>query len=381
MSTTSSYGFRPTRLFTALIMLAIVIAALYIGFDLLRAQAVPERTDALAKFAQSVFDNATPAGKLINGIFAILLGVGGMAALFWAANGVVEELPETPKRWLLPYVFVGPMAVLLIFLYIIPTIRTVILSFYDRDGEIFVGLQNYIDTFTVSDMWDSFRNTILWIVLGTFFCVSLGLLIATLADRSKFETVARAIVFMPMAISFVGAAVIFRFIYYYAPEGSNQIGLLNAIVTTLGGEPQAWLQYNQPWNNLWLIIVVVWMQTGFCMVIFSAALKGVPEELLEAGRIDGATELRIFFNILLPYIWGTIVTVTTTIIIFMLKIFDLVMGMTGGQFSTEVIGTQFYRQLFANRNIGWGAAIATLLLIAVIPVMAYNLRQLAQNRK
>jgi alpha-glucoside transport system permease protein len=266
-------------------------------------------------------------------------------------------------------------------LYIIPTFRTIILSFYDRDGEVFVGLANYISTFDDREMWGSFRNTILWIVIGTGICVSLGLFIAVLADRSKYETLARTIVFTPMAISFIGAAVIFRFIYYYAPEGAKQIGLLNAIVTSFGGQPQAWLQYNQPWNNVFLIIVAIWMQTGFCMVIFSAALKGVPDELLEAARIDGANERRIFFSILIPYIWGTIVTVTTTIIIFMLKIFDLVMGMTGGQFSTDVIGTQFYRQLFANRNLGWGAAIATLLLVAVIPVMAYNLRQLAQNRK
>jgi len=355
-------GSNPVKILITFGILAITLIALYLGFDVLKNQ-----TEAL--------------GKIGSALFAIVWGVGGIALLYWAANGFVESLPSTARKFLLPYVFIGPAALLLIFLYIIPTFRTIILSFYDRDGEVFVGLANYISTFDDREMWGSFRNTILWIVIGTGICVSLGLFIAVLADRSKYETLARTIVFTPMAISFIGAAVIFRFIYYYAPEGAKQIGLLNAIVTSFGGQPQAWLQYNQPWNNVFLIIVAIWMQTGFCMVIFSAALKGVPDELLEAARIDGANERRIFFSILIPYIWGTIVTVTTTIIIFMLKIFDLVMGMTGGQFSTDVIGTQFYRQLFANRNLGWGAAIATLLLVAVIPVMAYNLRQLAQNRK
>ncbi len=359
-SLTGSNGFQPLQLLLSLLLLAIVAAGLYLGFEQLRHGELPQVPAAL---------------------FAVAWGVLGIGALYYSLNRFAESLPGKLRDFVLPYVFVGPAMLLLFFFYILPTIRTAILSLYDRDGEIFVGLANYVATFTVSDMWDSFRNTILWITVGTFFCVSLGLFIAVLADRSRFETIARGIVFMPMAISFVGAAVIFRFIYYYAPEGSNQIGLLNAILTALGGTPQAWLQYNQPYNNLFLIIVVIWMQTGFCMVIFSAALKGVPDELLEAGRIDGANELRVFFSIILPYIWGTVVTVTTTLIIFMLKIFDLVMGMTGGQFSTEVIGTQFYRQLFANRNLGWGAAIATLLLIAVIPVMAYNLRQIAQNKR
>lgn len=358
---TNTYNeFNPLRFTFATIGLIVVLIALWQGFEILRANTLP---------------------RIPNALFAIVWGVGGIAALYFALNSLVESLPIKTRLFLLPYVFVGPAALILFFFYVMPTIRTGIASFYDRDSEIFVGLANYIATFTERDMKDSFRNNLLWIFFGTFFCVSLGLLIAVLADRSKFETLARAIVFMPMAISFVGAAVIFRFIYYYAPEGSQQIGLLNAIVTALGGQPQAWLQYNQPFNNLFMILVLIWMQTGFCMVIFSAALKGVPDELMEAGRIDGASEKRVFFSIVFPYIWGTIVTVTTTLIIFTLKIFDLVMGMTGGQFTTEVIGTMFYRQLFANRNLGMGATIAMVLLIAVIPIMAYNLRQVAQNKK
>jgi alpha-glucoside transport system permease protein len=167
--------------------------------------------------------------------------------------------------------------------------------------------------------------------------------------------------------------------YAYTPADQQQIGLLNAILVALGGQPQAWLAVAEPWNTLFLILVLVWMQTGFAMVLFSAAIKGVPEDLLEAGRIDGATEVQAFFRIIIPYIQGTIITVTTTIAIFTLKIFDVVIVMTGGQFGTEVVATQFYRQFFTNRNFGYGSAIAIVLFIAVLPVMIYNLRQLRKQ--
>jgi alpha-glucoside transport system permease protein len=180
---------------------------------------------------------------------------------------------------------------------------------------------------------------------------------------------------MPMAISFVGASVIWRFIYYYSPPGQPQIGLLNAIVVALGGAPQAWTSLVQPWNNLFLIVIMIWLQTGFAMVIFSSAIKGIPVEVLEASRVDGATEWQVFFRIMLPAIQSTIITVTTTIVIFTLKIFDVVIVMTGGQFGTHVIATQFYRQLFTYLDNGRGAAIAIVLLIAVSPVIIYNLRQ------
>jgi alpha-glucoside transport system permease protein len=180
-----------------------------------------------------------------------------------------------------------------------------------------------------------------------------------------------------MAISFVGAGIIWNFIYEYRPAGQAQIGLLNEVVVALGGTPQAWPQWVNitPWNNLFLIVIVIWLQAGFAMVLFSAALKGIPGELLEASRIDGANEFQIFFRIMIPYIGGTIVAVWTTIVIFSLKIFDVVWVMTGGQFGTHVIATQFYRQSFTNRNSGFGSAIAIVLLLTVVPVMIYNLRQ------
>ena len=246
----------------------------------------------------------------------------------------------------------------------------------------FVGLANYVDVFTDRIMLEAFRNNIFfWILIATPLTVIMGLLVAILADRSRFERVSKSLIFMPMAISFVGAGVIWNFIYEVKPIGSPQIGLLNAIVVALGGQPQAWAAYTDiaPFNNLFLVIIVVWLQAGYAMVLFSAALKGVPSEIIEAARVDGATEVQVFLRIMVPYIQGTIITVTTTIIIFTLKIFDVVWVMTGGQFGTHVIATQYYRQSFTALNKGYGSAIAIVLLLAVIPVMIYNLRQFGQQ--
>jgi alpha-glucoside transport system permease protein len=248
----------------------------------------------------------------------------------------------------------------------------------DADSEKFIGFSNYAAVFTDRLLSVALRNNLLWVVVGTIACVGFGLLIAILSDRSGYEKVAKAIVFMPMAISFVAAGVIWKFIYYYQP-GDDQIGLLNAVVMAFGGEPQAWLSMVQPWNNLFLIAILIWMQTGFAMVIFSAAIKGIPDELLEAARVDGAKEITIFFSVILPYIAGTLLSVTTTIIVFTLKIFDVVMIMTGGQYDTEVVATQFYRQFFMYRNFGYGSTLAIVLLIAVIPVIIINLRQIRKQ--
>jgi alpha-glucoside transport system permease protein len=246
----------------------------------------------------------------------------------------------------------------------------------------FVGLGNYVAVFTERPMLEALRNNVLfWIGIATPLTVISGLLIAVLADRSSFEKFAKSMIFMPMAISFVGASVIWNFVYEVKPPDASQIGLLNAIIVALGGQPHGWTNYVAiaPWNNLFLVVIVLWLQTGFAMVIFSAAIKGIPDELLEAARIDGATEIQIFFRIMVPSIMGTIITVTTTIIIFTLKIFDVVWVMTGAQFGTDVIATQFYRQSFINRNSGYGSAIAIVLLVAVIPVIIYNLRQVREE--
>ncbi|WP_239619101.1 carbohydrate ABC transporter permease [Cohnella mopanensis] len=315
---------------------------------------------------------------VVYAILAILWGVGGVYLIYWSLNWVIEQYSNTWRRRIQPFLFIGPAIGLLGWLLLIPTIRTLVMSFQDENSDKFVGLANYVAVFTNRILLTALRNNLLWVVFGATACIVLGLLIAVLADRSSFERLAKVIIFMPMAISMVAAGVIWKFIYYYQP-GDDQIGLLNAIVVSFGGEPQAWTTMTQPWNNLFLIAILIWMQTGFAMVILSAALKGVPEEILEAARMDGAGEFRIFFRIIIPFIATTLLSVTTTIIVFTLKIFDVVMVMTGGQYDTEVVATQFYRQFFMFQNNGYGSTLAIVLLIAVIPVIVFNLRQMRRQ--
>jgi len=341
-----------------------------------------------------LFLRDSQAPRWIIAAVAIVWGVGGVALLYWVFNGIVERLPDVWTQRLQPFVFVGPAMAILIWYLALPAVRTFYLSLFGRDGppqgvgffqsftsDAFVGFQNYVAIFTERLLTEAFRNNLMWIVFGSTFSVIFGLLVATLADRSRFERVAKSLVFLPMAISFVGASVIWNFMYEVRPVGQPQIGLLNALLVAAGGNPVAWDKWVAiaPWNNLFLILIVVWLQTGYAMVLFSAALKGIPDEILEAARVDGATEIQVFFRIMIPYIMGTIITVWTTIVIFTLKIFDVVWVMTGGQFGTHVIATQFYRQSFTARNSGYGSAIAIILLLTVIPVMIYNLRQFREQ--
>ena len=331
-----------------------------------------------------LFLRAGDAPKWLVAVIAIIWGVGGVAVLYWIFNWLVEMLPDQWTAWLQPFVFIGPAVAILAWYLAVPTVRSFVISLFDRDGleGTFIGLRNYLTIFTDRQMLQAFRNNILfWIGIATPLTVSFGLLAAVLADRSKWERVAKSLIFMPMAISFVGASVIWNFVYEVKPVDAPQIGLLNAVLTALGGQPQAFTAWTAiaPFNNLFLVIIVLWLQAGYSMTLFSAALKGIPEEILEAARVDGANELEVFFKIMIPYISGTIITVTTTVIIFTLKIFDVVWVMTGGQFGTEVIATQFYRTSFNARNAGLGSAIAIVLFVAVIPVMIYNLRRFKES--
>ena len=361
------------RLLVAIIIPLIAFAVIYYGFLWLRD---------------------TEAPRWFITIVAIIWGVGGVAALYWVFNGIVERLPDQFKQRLLPFVFVGPAIAILIWYLALPAVRTFYLSLFDRDGppkdvgflasfstDAFVGFENYITMFTDRILQEAFRNNLMWIIFGSTLSVALGLLVAVLADRSKFERVSKSLVFLPMAISFVGAGVIWNFMYEVRPIEVPQIGVLNAITVALGGQPHPWDKWAAiaPWNNLFLILIVIWLQAGFSMVLFSAALKGISEEIIEAARVDGASEIQTFLRIMIPSIMGTIITVWTTIVIFTLKIFDVVWVMTGGQFGTHVIATQFYRQSFTARNSGVGSAIAIILLLTVIPVLIYNLRQFREQ--
>jgi len=315
--------------------------------------------------------------KLINGLLAILGGLGGVMVLFWALNAAVERLPDVWEERLKPYVFIGPAMLAVAVFLVYPGIRTIVLSLFSANSAEFVGFQNYAELARDPDLRAAIINNLLWILFVPTVAVALGLLVAVLADRvsPRMEKFSKSIIFLPMAISMVGASTIWKFIYEWRPEGTAQIGLLNAIWTALGGEPQTWLQISTfRLNSFLLMIILVWLQAGFAMVLLSAAIKGVPEETLEAARIDGANEVQIFWRVIVPQIASTIVVVLTTIIILVLKVFDIVYVTTGGNFNTDVVANRFITELFNFRQFGRAAAIVVALIIATIPVMIYNIR-------
>ena len=282
------------------------------------------------------------------------------------------------KSWL-PWLYLSPALLILAAYLVYPTVETLRLSFYDARGETFIGLENYRWVFTARPMRIAFRNNLLWIMVFTSTTVSLGLVLAVMADRVRYESLFKSAVFLPMAISFAGAGVIWLFMYAYRPAQAPQIGLLNAIlVDVFHTKPVAWLT-NRHINNFSLIAVGVWIWTGFNLVILSAAYKGIPRELLEAARVDGASEWQIFWRIILPLMKPTLAVVTTTMIINVLKVFDIVYVMTNGNYDTEVIANRMYKEMFHFRNFGRASAIAVVLLLAILPVMLINMSRFLES--
>jgi alpha-glucoside transport system permease protein len=313
---------------------------------------------------------------------AIVVGVGGVFTLYWAMNKAVDLFPARIREGVRPYVFVGPCLVILAVFLIYPVINTVLISFKDLNSQEWVGLDNFKFVFTDPDMLTAIRNTAGWIILVPLFAVGIGLAYATLADRlRRGEAVAKSLIFLPMAISFAGASITWQLIYSYRPQGfGSNIGLLNGIMLGLGQEPVKWLEL-QPWNNLFLMVIMVWMQTGFAMVVLSAAIKAIPDEIIEAARIDGASEFQVFRRIIVPSILPTIVVVTTYMVINALKVFDIVFvqpasAETNG---TVVVAERMIRWFFQLNHNGRAAAIAVILFAAVIPVMVVNIRRFREE--
>jgi alpha-glucoside transport system permease protein len=316
--------------------------------------------------------------KALNGLIAILIGVGGAVLLFWVLNFLVERLPAKWEDRLKPYVFVGPALAFIGVIVLYPLVRTLIYAFYDATGDEWVGFENFSDLLGSFDFRETLFNNLLWLLFVPAGIVIAGLAVAVLADRlqPRSEKIAKSIVFVPLAISFVGAATIWRFVYESRPAGQPQIGLLNSVVTSLGFDPIAWIQKDEfHLNTFLLMVVVLWLQAGFAMVLLSAAIKGVPQEIIEASRVDGATERQIFVRVLMPSIWPTVVTVMIIEIVLVLKVFDVVYVMTGGNFNTDVVGNRIFIELFQFGDSGRSAAMVVLLLIAVIPPMIYQVRQ------
>lgn len=312
----------------------------------------------------------TQMGTVVVVFFGVLLLV------FFAAGRATGRF----QRPVAVGVFVGPAVVLLVAGLVIPAIRTFVFSFRGPDSKAWVGGDNFAWVFTNPDMRRVLINTVLWIVIAPLLSTAFGLTLALLVDRMRREALAKSLIFMPMAISFVGASIIWKFIYEYRPAGSPQIGLLNQVVMALGwSNPPNWLLW-QPWNNFLLMVIMVWVQTGFAMVVLSAAIKAIPSEVIEAAALDGAVGWRLFSRVTIPMIRGTLVVVLTTIMIAVLKIFDIVRTMTGGNFGTSVIANEMYSQSFVQFNVGHGSALAVVLFAGVIPLMAYNIVILRKER-
>jgi alpha-glucoside transport system permease protein len=303
-------------------------------------------------------------------VFFIVLGV--LFTIAGRANG-------KKARPIALVIFLGPALVLLLAGLIIPAIRTFVFSFMNPDSNGWVGFDNYYWMTQDPNVKTIMVNTILWIMVVPIFTAALALLLAIMLDRIKHESIPKSLLFMPMAISFVGASIIFKFVYEYRDPGEVQIGLLSTIVDFLGGTPKDWM-LSKPLNTFLLMIIYVWTQMGFGMVILSAAIKGVPADIVEASALDGADGWRLFRNITFPMIKGTFIVVLATGVVGALKVFDIVRTMTGGNFGTNVLANEMYSRVFVQFDQGKGSALAVVLFLLVTPILIYNIRSLRMER-
>lgn len=314
------------------------------------------------------------SNKALSAVLVVALVPLALAGYILLVESIVSRMS---KRWanpIRPWLWVAPALAFLGVFLAYPTIMTVLRSFRNRRDDGFVGLENYKWFFTRDDTLLSLRNTALWVVLGTILVVGIGLATAVLVDKVTYEPVVKSVVFLPMAISFVAAGVIWKLMYDLNPT----TGTLNAAIEGAGGTRKAFLS-SPPMNNVFLIIVGVWMLAGFAMVILSAGLKGIPVELIEAAQLDGANAWNVFQRIVLPLLAPTLAVVATTVVIVALKTFDIVYVMTSGNFNTEVIANRMYKELFISGREERAATIAVVLLIAIVPVMILNVRRFRQQ--
>ncbi len=321
----------------------------------------------------------TTSGKFLTMLLALLAFAAVVGLILFAAS-LIERRGRRSVAWL----FLTPTVVLLLVGLVYPAGRTIVRSLYDAAGSSFIGLHNYVTIFSSDEQLVVLRNTVLWVLVTPFVATAVGLLYAILVDGARGESFAKALIFLPMAISFVGASIIWKFVYEFrdhlenllpGQQQINQIGLLNQVIVWLGGRPQQFL-IESPWNTFFLIVVMIWIQAGFAMTILSASIKAIPAEVTEAARLDGVSAFSMFRFITLPSIRPSVVVVLTTIAIGCLKVFDIIRTMTGGSFGTSVVANEFYTQSFSAGNQGLGAALAVLLFILVVPIIVYNVRQL-----
>ncbi len=314
--------------------------------------------------------------KIVIAVVALVAGVLGAAVFFWFLNMFIEGLPSRTSIALMPYAYVLPALALIGLMLLYPTIQSINYAFANADSTAYVGLQNFEDLFNDDQFWISIVNNALWLLVVPAVTVALGVVMAVLADKlsQRGEKSSKSLVFMPMAISFVGASAVWNLIYAYDP-GEVQTGLLNALWTGLGGQAQAWLSISTlRFNSFLMMVILIWLQVGFAMILLSSAIKGVPEETLEAARIDGANEWKIFWQVIIPQVKGTIITVFVTVTILVLKVFDIVYVLKNGLDKTNVLVVMFFNELFANDQAGLASAIVVILLILVMPILVYQVR-------
>ncbi|MFI5954974.1 carbohydrate ABC transporter permease [Cryptosporangium sp. NPDC051539] len=312
-------------------------------------------------------------------LFNALLVVAVFGAVIGLLLIVVDRAPKRGHDRYQLALFLLPAVFMLTVGLLIPAVRTTVLSFTNAAGD-FVGFDNYGWLFSEDEALTTIRNTVIWVVLTPILSTGVGLIYAILINEARTEALSKSLVFMPMAISFVGAGIIWKFMYAYRGGGSDQIGLINQIIVWFGGEPKQ-LLLDPPVNTLLLLVVMVWIQAGFAMVVLSAAIKGIPTDIIEAARIDGVNAWSMFWKVTLPSIRASVIVVLSTITIAVLKVFDIVRTMTGGNFDTSVIANEMYTQAFRFREPGRGAALAVFLFVLVIPLVVYQIRILRQREE
>lgn len=313
--------------------------------------------------------------KLGNAAVAILIFFAFLLIVFFIAGRLSGRL-QGPVAGV---VFLGPAILLLLIGLVVPAIRTTTQSLQNNKGE-YIGFENYAWIITSDGQVQVLINTFLWIIIVPALSASVGLILALLLDRMRRESIPKSLIFMPMAISFVGAGIIFGLIYEYRDPAQTQVGLLSQVVMWLGvSDPPNWLLW-MPYNNFLLMIIMIWIQVGFAMVVLSAAIKAIPGDVVEAAELDGATGWRLFSRITIPMIRTTLIVVITTIMIATLKVFDIVRVMTNGNFGTQVVANEMFAQAFVRFEYGRGSALAVILFLAVVPIIAYNIVQLRKER-
>lgn len=315
--------------------------------------------------------------KILIGLLGLVFGIGGAVVFFRFLNMVIEGMPSRLSEGLIPYAFLLPALSLLGLMLLYPTVQTVVYSFANADSTDWVGLENYTTIFSTGEFWQALLNNVLWILIVPIITVAFGLAVAVLADKlsPQGEKISKSLIFLPMSISFVGASTIWGLIYTFRAPDTNQTGLLNAILVGLGGDPQPWLQIDSArLNSLLLMVILIWLQTGFAMVLISSAIKGVPEDTIEAGRMDGASEIRIFWQVVFPQVRPTLLAVFITVLILVLKVFDIIYVMTNGRDNSDVIANLFFRKLFVEQQAGQASAIVVVLLLMVVPILIFQVR-------